>query len=117
MEIIAFSNKKGGTGKTTSAINFCAALGRKGYKVLAIDLDPQANFTADSGGEAIGTVAGTFDFILGAPLEDVVQHNEYYDFMGADKRIENQRNKFEEKGSDFLLKKALAKVEGYDFVV
>jgi len=40
---ISFINFKGGVGKTTLAVNFAAMLGKKGYKTLLIDLDPQSN--------------------------------------------------------------------------
>lgn len=47
--IIAVSNQKGGTGKTTTTINLAGALGEIGRQVLVVDLDPQANATLHSG--------------------------------------------------------------------
>lgn len=46
MKIISFLNIKGGVGKTTSTVNVAAELGNLGYKVLVIDIDPQANASA-----------------------------------------------------------------------
>ncbi|MBI3735948.1 ParA family protein [Candidatus Sumerlaeota bacterium] len=49
MITIAVINEKGGVGKTTTAINLAAGLSRHGFRVLALDLDPQANTTAGLG--------------------------------------------------------------------
>ena len=44
-KIITIANHKGGVGKTTTTASVGSILASKGYKVLLIDLDPQANLT------------------------------------------------------------------------
>jgi chromosome partitioning protein len=51
-KIISFANQKGGVGKTTTCMNIGAALSKKGYKVLLVDLDPQANLSSYLGYES-----------------------------------------------------------------
>jgi chromosome partitioning protein len=43
MRVLAWCSEKGGTGKTSSAVNSAVALAKSGYRVLLVDLDPQAN--------------------------------------------------------------------------
>lgn len=42
---IAVVNQKGGTGKTTTTVNVAFAMAGKGWRVLAVDADPQASLT------------------------------------------------------------------------
>ncbi|MFB6195616.1 MAG: ParA family protein [Haloplanus sp.] len=46
---VCVTNAKGGTGKTTVAINVAGALNRRGHDVLFVDLDPQGNATEGLG--------------------------------------------------------------------
>jgi chromosome partitioning protein len=45
LQILSVANFKGGAGKTTSAIHIAQKLALDGYRVLAIDLDPQGSLT------------------------------------------------------------------------
>jgi chromosome partitioning protein len=45
-QIIAVTNFKGGSGKTTTAAHLAQYLALRGYRVLAIDLDPQASLSS-----------------------------------------------------------------------
>jgi len=49
MIVYAIVNQKGGTGKTTTAVNLAAALGEAGERVAVLDFDPQANATLHAG--------------------------------------------------------------------
>jgi|GEM_PF-1320587 len=48
---LLYANNKGGTGKTSSAVQTAAALARRGLRVLVVDMDPQGNATRRLGME------------------------------------------------------------------
>lgn len=59
--ILAVAMQKGGVGKTTTTINLSAALADMGYRVLAIDLDPQGNLTQHAGFDPEGLSSTIYD--------------------------------------------------------
>lgn len=64
-KIIAFSNQKGGIGKTTSAVNIAAAVAKSGKKVLLCDFDPQGNATSGVGITKKGDHKTSYDLLTG----------------------------------------------------
>lgn len=56
MAIVTVTNQKGGVGKTTTTLNLGIGLQRRGWRVLAVDFDPQGNLTTCCG---LDDVAGS----------------------------------------------------------
>ena len=75
MKILAFGTLKGGTGKTTVAFNVGGILAEE-YKVLFIDMDPQANLSDNAGIDTTdqngATIKDVFDYPQQTKGEDVI---------------------------------------------
>ena len=71
--VIAVANQKGGTGKTTTAVNLSVCLAEGGLRVLLVDVDSQANATLSLGVDYTALERSLYDVIAdGLPLGEVV---------------------------------------------
>lgn len=70
-KVIAIANQRGGLGKTTTALALAAAYSYTGDRVLAIDMDPQCNFTDTLGADR--TRAGIQQLLYGQSARQVIQ--------------------------------------------
>ena len=68
---VAITNQKGGVGKTSTASAMVSGLAEKGYKILAIDLDPQGNLGFCLGAE-IDNSPTVYELMKGAVSIDQV---------------------------------------------
>jgi chromosome partitioning protein len=77
-KVISIANQKGGVGKTTCSINLGGALAERGYRVLCMDMDPQANLTVGLG-IALSDVRQSMADVLSddrVALDEIVRQSE-----------------------------------------
>jgi len=134
---IAIANQKGGTGKTTTALILSYLLSRRGYDVLAVDLDPQASLTLALGydpDEVEKSITDVFSEYVafydkrlkrekpGLTIEDVKEQVNFmdaeFDFVPSNPRLEAYNLQLGAMvGGERLLYRVLDDVKGYDIVI
>ena len=120
-KIIAFSNQKGGVGKTTTCVNMSAYLASKGKKVLIVDLDPQGNATTGLGFSKSEIKNSLYQVMIDEmPVEDAVIKTQIdnldilpssIDLAGAEVELVYMKDR------EHVLKRVLDKARAsYDFI-
>ena len=119
--VVAVACQKGGSCKTTTALNLGACLTRKGNRVLMIDMDPQGDLTLSCGHNPDAIEASMFEVMSEAmPLPEVIRAGSVgADIAPASLSLQtlDMEMSFNNHRS-FLLRDALWAVRSkYDFVV
>lgn len=121
-KIIAIANQKGGVGKTTTAVNLSACLGKAGKKTLIIDIDPQGNTTSGLGINPRGLELSVYDCLINdVAMKETILKTEFENLYIVPSNINLAGAELElvmKEEREYRLKKAIYEVKDYfDFVL
>lgn len=121
-KVISFANQKGGVAKTTSTFNVAACLAQKGFRVLMIDLDPQASLTIYAGLEPYEYEKSIVDVLKNqrqALGECIVKIRDTLDIITSRIELASVENELLSRTArELILSRALEKVKGsYDYII
>lgn len=120
MKTIAIINRKGGVGKTTTALCFAEGLQKENKNVLLIDLDQQHNSTKQYAAQIEGKTT-VYDLLTdkAADIKDALQHTESGDIIAGDDLVNRAEAEMAGlTGRDFMLADAIAQIDNnYDYII
>jgi len=115
--ITAIANQKGGVGKTTTAHALLTGLTAKGYKTLAVDIDPQSNLSYTM--DADLTKPSVYELLKNvAKPQKIIQHTKQGDIITGSLMLTGADMEFTVTGREYLLKEVLEPVQTeYDYII
>jgi len=121
-EVIGIINQKGGVAKTTTAINLAATLNQKGYNVLLVDVDPQANATTGVGIDKTNLDFSIRDVLLEeCEIQDAIIPTDYegLDVLPSNLGLSKLEKQLAgETAPEYILRRYLETVyEDYDMII
>ena len=120
-KVIAFTNQKGGVGKTTSCVNLAAAFAQLHRRVLLIDMDPQGNATMGSGVNKKELKVATQDVLMGEAdiTSAIVGTAADFDILPTNGELTAAEvGLLQVPRREFMLSQRLLKVRGtYDYIL
>jgi len=114
---IAILNQKGGSGKTTTAVNLGAALSLHGQRILLVDMDPQGHLTQSLlGPESRNLKHGMFDLLKGdISFDDARAERPGISLIPSTPDLAAAETEITSSGKEFLLREVLKKTRIFDF--
>ncbi len=120
MKTVTFCIQKGGTGKTTSALALGHGLHKKGYRVLFVDLDAQANLSFSCGVDLLNLQASLFDVFKGrASITDaLINLDKGLDILVGSIDLASADREFTSTRRTYMLREYLSDLENnYDYCI
>ncbi len=119
--VLAFTNQKGGVGKTVSTVTIGTNLARRGAKVLLIDIDPQGNLTDSLGIEPFEVENTIYEVLLNPEhgvAPETIKTDAGVDLVPANLTLAGAENELARTfARELLLRQALTEArQEYDYV-
>lgn len=122
VKVISIANRKGGVGKTTTAVNIATAMAAIGKRVLILDMDPQGNATTSLGVNKNKCLFSSYDVMINnCKIEDAVIETDIKKFSiipSAPALAAAEIELIDVERREYVLRKNIKTLDGlYDYVL
>jgi len=116
-QVIAIGNNKGGSGKTTTALELSHEFHKRGFKTLLVDLDGQRNATIAL--DRKGASPTAFDVLTGqAETKESIIKTSAGDLIPAESKLDTLAQVLTGKGKEYAIRDMLEPLRSeYDYII